>query len=574
MMRAATLVRAGCKVGMKNQVAGVMFCLAVGACFAADTNKPAVVPAPKQMVLGQGVFTLKPTTRICVDNVSAATGQQLAMRWRKPTGCPLEVVSGLSASDAMRNAILLTTNNARADLGSEGYELNVADNSIVLRAPAQTGLFYGAQTLSQLLPPEVFSTNLVRSEDWRIPCVQIVDQPRFRWRGMMLDVSRHFFSKQEIERLLDLLALHKINTFHWHLVDNDGWRIEIKRYPKLTEIGAWRQQSRVLPRRQKADNLEQDAAHPAWAATLPSAYDANGRYGGFYTQDQIREVVAYASARHITVVPEIEMPGHSAAALSAYPELNCTGVLRGAVYCAGRDASFDFLEGVLTEVFELFPGPYIHIGGDEVRMDNWAHCDKCQARMKAEGLTNVDQLRSYFIRRMERFVNAHGRKLVGWSEIGKGGLPGNATVMDWIGGAVETASAGHDVVMSPKEYCYLDQYQSVDHSTEPWAIGGYLPLSELYAFEPIPVNLKPQFESRILGAQGNLWTEYVASFKHVEYMSFPRMCALAEVVWSPKDERNWDDFSRRLQIHLRRLDELGVNYRPASIETPKPASSH
>jgi hexosaminidase len=503
MMHAATLVHAWCHVGMKKQVAGVMICLATGACFAASTSKPAVVPAPKQMVLGEGFFTLKPNTRICVDSASYSTGQQLAGRWRKSTGYPLEVVSGLSPS----NAIRLTTNNARADLGSEGYELKVADNCVVLRAPAPAGLFYGAQTLSQLLPPRIFSTNLVRSEDWGIPCVQIVDQPRFKWRGMMLDVSRDFFSKEEIEQLLDLLALHKINTFHWHLVDNNGWRIEIKRYPKLTEIGAWRQHSRVLPQRQKANNLEQDAAHPAWAAALPSAYRPDGPYGGYYTQDQVREVVAYAGARHITIVPEIEMPGHSAAALSVYPELNCTGVLHGTVYCPGRDATFDFLEGVLIEVLELFPSPYIHIGGDEVRMDNWAHCDKCQARMTAEGLTNANQLPSYFILRMEKFVNAHGRKLVGWSEIGKGGLPGNATVMDWIGGAVETASAGYDVVMSPKEYCYLDQYQSVDHSTEPSAIGGYLPLSDLYTFEPVPVNLEPQFQSHILGAQGNLWTE-------------------------------------------------------------------
>jgi hexosaminidase len=308
------------------------------------------------MVIGEGVFTLKPNTRIYVEPASDATGQQLAMRWRKSTGYPIEVVSRFFASPAITSAILLTTNYARADLGTEGYELNVATDSIVLRAPARAGLFYGAQTLSQLLPPMVFSTNLIRGEDWRIPCVQIVDQPRFKWRGMMLDVSRDFFSKEEIEQLLDLLALHKINTFHWHLVDNNGWRIEIKRYPKLTEIGAWRQQSRVLPQRQRADNLEQDAAHPAWAAALPSAYGPDGRYGGFYTPDQVREVVAYASALHITIVPEIEMPRHSATALSAYPELNCTAVLPGTVYCAGRDASFDFLEDVLTEVFELFPG--------------------------------------------------------------------------------------------------------------------------------------------------------------------------------------------------------------------------
>jgi len=519
------------------------------------------------MALGEGAFSLKPDTIICTDRASVATGKQLAERLRKSTGYPLKVISKLSSASAIPNAILLTTRQAGAGLGPEGYELTVSTDSVVIRAPAQAGLFYGAQTLAQLLPPEILSTHVVPDKDWRIPCLQIEDQPRFAWRGMMLDVSRDFFTKEEVERLLDLLALHKINIFHWHLVDSDGWRIEIKKYPKLTEIGAWREHSRVTPRRQRADNLERNTAHPAWAPALPSAYGPDGRYGGFYTQKQIREVVAYAAALHITIVPEIEMPGHSAAALLAYPELNCTGVRRGQVYCAGRDASFAFLEGVLTEVFALFPGKYIHIGGDEVNTANWAKCDRCQARMTAEGLTNVDQLQSYFIRRIEKFVNARGRKLVGWSEILKGGLAQSATVMDWIGGAVESASAGHDVVMSPEADCYLDHCQSQDHSTEPWAIGGFLPLSKIYAFEPIPARLEPPFQSHVLGAQGNLWTEYVASFKHVEYMAFPRMCALAEVAWSPRDSRHWDDFSRRLQTHLRRLDELGVNYRPLSTET-------
>jgi hexosaminidase len=556
-----------------TQFLALLLCQAATACFAADTNAPALIPVPQKMVLGEGVFTLKPDTIICADHASVATANQLAARLRQSTGYPLKVSSRFFASRAIKNAILLTTKKAKASLGPEGYELAVATNSVVIRAPAQAGLFYGAQTLAQLLPPEIFSTNIVNTKAWQIPCAQIEDQPRFAWRGMMLDVSRDFFTKQEVERLLDLLALHKINTFHWHLVDNNGWRIEIKKYPKLTTIGAWREHSRVTPLRPSASNPESNTAHPAWADALPTAYGPDGRYGGFYPQKDIREVVAYAKALHITIVPEIELPGHSAAALSAYPELNCTGVTRGQVYCAGRDASFIFLQNVLTEVFQLFPGKYIHIGGDEVNTGNWSRCPECRARMENEGLTNVVQLQSYFIKRIEKFVNARGRKLVGWSEIMKGGLAKSATVMDWIGGGLESASAGHDVVMSPSSDAYLDHYQSQDHSTEPWAIGSYLPLSKVYAFEPIPAKLDPQFQSHILGAQGNLWTEYVASFKHVEYMAFPRMCAMAEVDWSPKEARNWDDFSRRLTTHLQRLDEWNVNYRPVSVVTQKPDSA-
>ena len=396
-----------------------------------------------------------------------------------------------------------------------------------------------------------------------VPCVHIEDQPRFRWRGLMLDVSRHFFTKEEVERLLDEMAWHKLNVFHWHLVDDQGWRIEIKKYPRLTEMGAWR----------KAIGFGLDAKSS-------TAYGPDGRYGGFYTQDDIREVVAYAQARHIEIVPEIEMPGHSSAALMAYPQFSCTGgpfttdlpggVFNG-VYCAGNEDSFAFVDDVLTEVFALFPGPYIHIGGDEVPVDNWKNCPKCQARMRQEGLTKESELESYFIRRVEKIVNANHQRLVGWSEIREGGLAPSATVMDWVGGAVEAATAGHDVVMSPLADCYFDHYQSQDHSKEPHAIGGYLPLHQVYAFEPIPTNLPSAYEPHILGAQANVWTEYMPSFKHVEYMVFPRLCALAEVVWSPKTSRNWDDFSRRVRVDCARLDQLGVNHRGVSDIAQEPA---
>jgi hexosaminidase len=549
---------------------GLLALLAGVNCLAAVTNGICLIPQPQKMTVGTGAFTLNADTIIYTDHASIETGNQLAAQLCRSTGFLLRVVPRSSAAKAIKNAIWLTTESPNPSLGQEGYELTVAPDFVVVHAPAQAGLFYGAQSLMQLLPSEIFSPGVVSSRNWTIPSVQIEDQPRFVWRGMMLDVSRDFFTKQEVERLLDLLALHKINTFHWHLVDNNGWRIEIKKYPNLTEAGAWREHPRVTPARQNAANLESATAHPAWAGASPANFRADGRYGGFYTQDDIREVVAYAAALHITIVPEIEMPGHSAAALLAYPKLNCTGVTNGQVYCAGNEASFEFLENVLTEVFQLFPGKYIHIGGDEVNTANWKKCDLCQTRMKTEGLTNVDQLQSYFIKRMEKSVNAHGRSLIGWSEIQKGGLAPSATVMDWIGGAVESASTGHDVVMSPETYAYLDHYQSRDHSTEPWAIGGFLPLSQVYGFEPVPASLPAQYQSHILGAQGNLWTEYVASFKHVEYMAFPRICAMAEVGWSPKSARNWDDFSKRLTTHLRRLDELGVNYRPLTVPPAKP----
>jgi hexosaminidase len=336
-------------------------------------------------------------------------------------------------------------------------------------------------------------------------------------------------------------------------VDDGGWRIEIKKYPKLTQVGAWRA-----------------GVGFGFKPESTTAYGPDGRYGGFYTQDDIREIVKYAEALHITIVPEIEMPGHSVAALTAYPELSCTGgpytpqmaggVLHG-VYCAGKDESFAFLQDVLAEVFQLFPGKYIHIGGDEVPKDNWKKCELCQARIKAERLKNEHELQSWFIRRMEKFINAQHRNLIGWSEIREGGLAENATVMDWIGGGLEAASQGHDVIMTPKSFCYFDYYQSLDQAAEPKAICCYLALSKVYAFEPVPENLPADKQGHILGGQGNVWTEYIPNMNQVEYMTFPRACALAEVTWSPKESRNWDDFLHRLQNHAQRLDELGVNYR-------------
>jgi hexosaminidase len=424
-------------------------------------------------------------------------------------------------------------------------------------------LFYGVQTLLQLLPPEIYSTNEVGGVKWQAPCVEIQDWPRFKWRGFMLDVSRHFFNKSEVETVLDLMAIHKLNTFHWHLVDDQGWRIEIKKYPKLTEIGAWR---------------------PGVGFDFPSnsttAYDASGRYGGFYTQDDIREVVKYAAARHIMVVPEIEMPGHSTAALKAYPEYSCaggpfepqlTGGIFDGIYDPAKEQTFHFLDDVLGEVIPLFPGKYIHIGGDEVPKDTWKKSRDCQDLMKREGLKNEDELQSWFTRRIEKIVSAHGRTMIGWSEILQGGLAENAAVMDWLGDGKEAAGTGHDVVMTPTGYCYFDFYQSSNRVAEPKAAtwGGLLTLSKLYSYDPAPKGFPPEWASHILGTQGNLWTELVPNLSHAEYMMFPRACALAEVGWSSRSARNWDDFMRRLQVQAQRFDKMGVNYRHAAIDAPE-----
>jgi hexosaminidase len=535
---------------------GIITLLAATVAAAAPTV-PAILPLPQSIESREGSFNLGPETRIAADAVSAQTAQYLAERLRQSTGLELKLGENTGAA-AGKGQILLTTRDAKPTLGPEGYQLVATADSIVLRAPAQAGLFYGVQTLLQLLPPEVFAAKPVRGVDWKVPGVQIEDQPRFKWRGFMLDVARHFFTKDEVKQMLDAMALHKLNTFHLHLTDDQGWRIEIKRYPRLTQVGAWR-----------------DEAGFGLDPKLSTTYGPDGRYGGYYTQADIREIVAYAATRHITVVPEIEMPGHSSAALAAYPELSCNGgpytpnarggIFAG-VYCAGKDETFEFLQNVLAEVLPLFPGKYIHIGGDEVPKDNWKKCPRCQARMKAEGLQTEHELQSYFIRRIEKYINAQGRNLIGWSEIREGGLAQNAAVMDWIGGAVEAAKAGHDVVMTPTKYCYLDYYQSTNHATEPKAIGGYLPLSKVYAFEPIPAGLDPQYQAHILGGQGNLWTEYVPNFKRAEYMAFPRLCAIAEVTWSPQASRNWEDFTRRLRTQFQRFNQLGVDYRKGTAE--------
>jgi hexosaminidase len=514
----------------------------------------AVIPQPQNVKVLPGEFELTAKTKITFGG-GEAEAKLLAATLRKSSGFKLPVLP-VSTLPGKSEITLLLQSNLLGELGAEGYELSVKENYAAITAPTPAGLFYGSQTLLQLLPPEIFSAEKQEGIAWKAPAVEISDSPRFVWRGFMLDVSRHFFTVTEVKQVLDLMALYKLNTFHWHLVDDQGWRIQIKKYPKLTSVGSWR-----------------DGIGFGLASNSATAYDTHGRYGGFYTQKQIREVVAYAAARHITVVPEIEMPGHSSAALAAYPQFGCPGVkfsvpLKGGVYtgvyCAGNDATFGFISNVLAEVAPLFPGKYIHIGGDEVVKSNWMHCAECQLRIKNEGLKGEHELQSYFIGRVEKIVNAQGKSLIGWSEIREGGLAPSAALMDWIGGGAESAASGHDVVMTPTKYCYFDHYQSTNRAAEPKAIGGYLPLEQVYQFEPVPEKLAPEFHAHVLGGQANLWTEYIPNLRQVEYMMFPRIGALAEVDWSPKETRDWESFKARTALNEKRLDALGINYRPLS----------
>jgi len=452
---------------------------------------------------------------------------------------PLHPTSDLNCLMPMTIALQVVTPDTL--LPPEWYALGVMRDGIVVSATTEEGLFRGTRTLIQLLEQGKGSASL--------PCLSITDQPRFPWRGMHLDVCRHFFPVVFVKKYIDLLARYKMNSFHWHLTEDQGWRIEIKSHPRLTEVGAWRKGSQVGPySRREYDSIP---------------------YGGFYTQDEIREVVAYAAARHINVVPEIEMPGHAMAALAAYPKLGCTGgpyeVQRGwgvfeDVFCAGNDSTFAMLEDVLTEVMDLFPSPYIHIGGDECPKEQWKTCAKCQARKKTEGLKDEHELQSYFIQRIEKFVNAKGRKIIGWDEILEGGLAPNAAVMSWQGteGGIAAARSGHYAVMSPGSHCYFDHYQG-DPANEPLAIGGYTTVQKVYSYEPIPAELKPEEHKYILGAQGNVWTEYILTSEHVEYMAVPRVLALAEVLWTPKEKRNEADFIARLEREFPKLEAMQVN---------------
>jgi len=509
-----------------------------------------VIPAPASISASAGVFTLNPSTVIQAGAGALSVATMLQGLLQPATGwrLGLEEVSG---NDVGENTILLTTAGADATLGGEGYELEVSGRSMVIRAPHPAGLFYGVQTLRQLLPPEIEAGTVQAGMAWSVPAVLIRDLPRFKWRGSMLDVSRYFYPVEFIKRFIDLMALHKMNVFHWHLVDDQGWRIEIKKYPRLTAIGSQRESTPVVGDRNKADGRP---------------------YGGFYTQEQISEVVAYAAGRFVTVVPEIEMPGHSMAALASYPELGCTGGpykvrtfwgIEDEVYCAGNEKVYAFVEDILDEVLKLFPGEFVHIGGDECPKTRWKACPQCQAMISKLGLADEHELQSHFVRHMETFLNSRGRRLIGWDEILEGGLAPNAAVMSWRGmeGGIQAAREKHEVVMTPMSHCYLDFYQSADPKSEPEAIGNCLPLEQVYTFEPVPAALTPEEGKYVLGAQCNVWTEYMPTPRQVEYMTYPRASALSEIMWSPAAPRDFTEFKTRLSSLLLRLKQLNVNYR-------------
>jgi hexosaminidase len=520
---------------------------------AADAARPiAIIPQPVSVTARPGSFTLTADTVIHTDRATADLGRWLARYLEPATGFNLRV---RAAATTGGKRISLAIDPRLRRLAPEGYTLDVEPQRIFLRAPEPAGIFYGIQTIRQLLPPEIFREAKVAGVQWTLPAVRIEDKPRFVWRGMHLDVGRHFMPKEFIKKYLDLLALHKMNTFHWHLTEDQGWRLEIRMYPKLTEVGAWRRQT-VIGR--QPGNLED------------AKYDGV-RHGGYYTQDDVREIVAYAGDRFITIVPEIEMPGHSVAAIASYPALGVDGTPAEVgtwwgVYdniLSPDDWTIRFMQDVVAEVMELFPGRFIHVGGDEATKTRWKASPRLQARIKELGLQDEDALQSWFIRQMDAFLTAKGRRLIGWDEILQGGLAPGAMVMSWQGvtGGIAAARQGHDVVMAPTSHTYFDYYQARPVESEPLAIGGYLPLDTVYAFDPLPADLEPQYAPHVLGAQGQVWTEYISTPKQAEYMAFPRACALAEVVWTPPASKNLADFLARLDVHAKRLAILDVNYR-------------
>ncbi len=523
----------------------------------AVTQAVSIIPKPVKIKMGSGNFLINDRTALLfiAGNEEAMNTARLFAGHLQMAGGP--VLTALGVTKNYRNiAGIIFSIKKDGRIPAEGYKLTVSKNNIIIEGGSGAGLFYGMQTLLQLLPPEIFASKALQpGNNWSVPCIVIKDRPRFPYRGMHLDVSRHFFPKEFILKYIDLIAAFKMNTFHWHLTDDNGWRIEIKKYPKLMQTAAWRVDRETQP----------------WLERLPQQAGERANYGGYYTQDEIKEVVEYARKRYVTIIPEIEMPAHSVEVLAAYPQFSCTGgpftVPPGSywpnadILCAGNDSTFTFMEDVLSEVINLFPSKYIHVGGDEADKTRWKECPKCQDRIKAERLKDEKELQSYFIKRIEKFLVSKDRKLIGWDEILEGGLPQEATVMSWRGleGGIAAAQQGHDVVMTPDPYCYFDHYQA-NPKTEPKAIGGYTTLKKVYSYEPVPGELTKEQSKYILGAQGNLWTEYIPTPEHAEYMAVPRMIALAEVTWTPKNLRNWTDFRKRMNSEFKKLDLLHVNY--------------
>lgn len=510
-------------------------------------NKYNTIPQPQKIIKRNGSFTINSQTIIITDNSKEFIKivNQFIERFKNVAGISLKLT--YDNNKKINNAIYFLT---KEGMGLEEYHLDINKDHIIIESSYPNGAFYALQTLYQLLPSQIFGNQQVNDIKWEVPAVAINDFPRFSYRGMHLDVTSHFMPAEFIKRYLDLMAIYKFNVFHWHLTDDQGWRIEIKKYPKLTEYGSIRKETVI--------------------GTYKSNIYDGLPYGGFYTQNEVKEIIKYASDRFITIIPEIEMPGHALAAIACYPNLSCgleekyeVGTRWGIykeVYCP-KEETFEFLENVLTEIMELFPSKYIHIGGDECPKDSWKKCPYCQALIKKEGLRDEFELQSYFIRRVEKFVNSKGRQIIGWDEILQGGLAPNATVMSWLGeeGGIKAAQQHHDVIMCPHIKYYLDYYQA-DPEWENLCMGHLVPLHEVYDYEPVPDTLNLVERSYIKGIQGCVWTEYMTTPQRIEYMAFPRALAISESAWSNKDNKNWYDFANRLEKHFECLDQLKVNY--------------
>ena len=499
-----------------------------------------VIPMPRSIEYHSGNFTISPETKFYT-NLSAESRQALTDYLE---GTSLGSVP-FAESATGNNGIELNLCDSSIVTGKEAYRIEIDKKGVRLSANTETGIFYGLQTLLQLLN---------NGDNKTLPALTINDSPRFPYRGLHLDVSRHFFDKEFVKKQLNAMAYFKMNRLHWHLTDGAGWRIEIKKYPRLTSFAAWR---------------PFDKLNDWWVGGRTFCEQDDPRaVGGYYTQDDIREVVAYAAERHITIIPEIEMPGHSEEVLATYPELSCSGKpYVNADFCIGTEKTFEFLENVLLEVIDLFPSEYIHIGGDEASKSSWKTCPRCQKRMADEHLNSVDELQSYMIHRIEKFLNDHGRKIIGWDEIIEGGLSPTATVMSWRGeeGGIKAVKAGNQAIMTPGKYCYLDAFQDAPN-TQPMAIGGYLTLEKVYSFEPVPDSLSTKEAELILGVQGNVWTEHIPTPEHYEYMIYPRILALAEIGWSPSEVKKWDNFHTRALQAVNILREQGYNPFPLEKE--------
>lgn len=533
--------------------------------FAQENTGIAVIPQPVSLEKKGGSFELNSFSIIEIaekNNNLQMVARYLAQQLLRTTGYPIRVQLPSDPKDSRGSTIALSLNRKEdARIGNEGYTLEVGTGIVVLRANKPAGLFYGIQTLLQLMPKEVESNEMVKKNFWIIPGVKITDYPRFGWRGLMLDVSRHFFNKQEVQRYIDDMVKYKYNLLHLHLTDDQGWRIEIKAYPKLTEVGAWR--------------VDKTGSFNTFSKPEP---DEPRNYGGFFTQEDIKDIVQYAKDRFVNVLPEIDVPGHSLAALAAYPELSCTpgtyqvnsgekfmewpagGHFYGLVdntLCPANDKVYEFLDKVFTEVAALFPFEYIHMGGDETARNFWEKSEQIKELMKRENLKNLDEVQSYFVKRVEKIIMSKGKKLIGWDEILDGGLAPNAAVMSWRGmkGGVEAAKQGHEVVMSPTTFVYID-YMQGDVSTEP-PVYASLRMKKSYEFEPLPDGVN---EKLIKGGQANLWTEQIYNLRQAQYMTWPRGMAISECLWSPKDKRNWTEFVTRVEKHFGRLDQAETKY--------------